>query len=78
MQVKQVSACKTKLGGRSMKKEAMAGVCYVLPPECLAAFNYVNHLTRMESAFEHQRNNNHKDFQADVNELCSESSEWKY
>lgn len=61
-----------------MKKEATAGVSYILPPECLAAFNYINHLTRMGSAFEHQRNNNHKDFQADVNEFYTESSEWKY
>lgn len=68
MQVKQIRACKTKLRGRSMKKEAMAGVCYNLPPECPAAFNYINPLTRMESAFEHQQNN-HKDFQADVDKL---------
>lgn len=60
-----------------MRKEAMAGVCCILSPECLAAFNYINHLTRMESTFEHQQNNNRKDFQADINELCTESSEWK-
>lgn len=78
MQVKQITACKTKPGGRSMKKEAMARVYYILPSEYLAAFNYLNHLTRMESAFEHQWNNNHKDLRADINEVCTESSEWKY
>jgi len=75
MQVKQISACETKLGGRSIKKETIAGTCCILPPEYLAGFNYINHLTRIESAFEHQLNNNHKYFQADVNELCTESSE---
>lgn len=39
MQAKQIGACKTKLGGKSMKKEAMVGLYYVLPPECPAAFN---------------------------------------
>lgn len=61
-----------------MKKDVIAEACYILPPGCPAAFNYINHLTRMESPFEHRQNNNHKEFQADVNELCAESSGWKY
>lgn len=33
----------------------MADVCCTLAPEWTAAFNYINHLTRMEIAFEHQQ-----------------------
>lgn len=43
----------------------------------MTVFNFISHLTRMESAFERQ-NGNHKDFHADVSELCTESSEWKH
>lgn len=46
-------------------------------PEWMTVFNFIKHSTRMESAFE-QQNSNHKDFHADVGELCTESSEWKH